>query len=524
MTFTSMGARCGRVCRLLPGLAALALGAGCASLPAPTPNPESVAIADFSATPLARELAPALPSDGRSAFQLLPVASYSFLSRVELARKATRSLDVQYYILQQDQSGMALMRELAAAAQRGVRVRLLVDDFHSVGEDRILSDLNNLPNIEVRLFNPFVNGRSGEFTRLAGAVLEFGRVDRRMHNKLFIADNAAAVAGGRNVADEYFMQSPENNFVDLDVFVAGPAVRQLSGAFDRYWNSAAVLPIKRIVLPEPSAADAARDFAALTHDVQGPRPDDLPDPLKIWGTLPGEIRSGQYQHLVLAHAEVLADDPEKWRHVEDPHFATVTRGVLDMLAHAQHDVVIVSPYFVPGEPGLQMMREGTAKGGRILVVTNSLASTDSPFAQLGYMRYREEMLRIGVHIRELSPALARERRRFGGFGSSSVGLHAKTVLVDGQRIFIGSMNLDFRSAYTNTEDGLIIDSPALVQQLEQLVDQGSFYDLRLDGDGKPEWVAQTPHGEVVYHDDPETTWWQRLEPELFAPVVPDDEL
>ncbi len=416
------------------------------------------------------------------------------------------------------------MRELRNAARRGVRVRILIDDLYSVEEDRVLCDLAAMPNIEVRLFNPFVNLRANRFTRVIGAALQLARVDRRMHNKLFIADNAAAVMGGRNIADEYFMTSRTSNFVDLDLFVAGPAVRDLSHAFDNYWNSSLVVPIKRLVGPNPSIARAQEDFDQLMGDASPPPLDELPAPFQEFGTLPAEIAALHIRALTIAPAKVLADDPDKSRALDEPNFPTVTRSAIAMLGEAQHEAVIVSPYFVPGEQGMKMMRAARAQGGRIVLVTNSLASTDSPLAQAGYMRYRKDMLEAGVIIHELSPSQTRDRKRLGAFGSSSGSLHAKVITVDQSRVFIGSMNLDFRSAYENTEVGIIIESPEIAQRLIGLLDDGSFYNLRIGPNAEVQWVLGDEAEGKVYGSDPETSWLERLAPELLSPIIPESEL
>jgi putative cardiolipin synthase len=497
---------------------------GCAGLPSGVPPAASHADDEYAQTALYRMTAPKLPDDGRSGLRLLPVASYAMATRIALARSAQRTLDLQYYLLKNDNTGQVLMRELRAAARRGVRVRLLLDDLYTVGEDPILLDLAAEPNFEVRLFNPFVVGRASRLTRFVGAAFELGRVDRRMHNKLFVADNAAAVMGGRNIGDEYFMRAADSNFVDIDVFVAGPAVRDLSRAFDSFWNSDLAIPIVRLAGPAPVLAQADRELDRLTVAAQEPPLQALPAALRRFGTLPDEIAQGSIDGLNLAPCSVVVDRPDKTGSHDDLSFPTVTRFVLAMLAAAQSEAVMVSPYFVPGERGMKMMREARQKGGRVVLVTNSLASTDSPLAQLGYMRYRKAMLREGVEIRELSPSRSRERRRFGAFGSSSGSLHAKVVITDKEKIFFGSMNLDYRSAYTNTEVGIIVESPEIVRQFEALVDEGSFFVLHLDADDNIRWTLEGKSDASALDTDPETSWWQRLMPTLLDPFVAEDEL
>jgi putative cardiolipin synthase len=508
-------------------LCALGLGlvlvAGCA-LPLKPLGPQSTALPDASTTSLYQMAQKRLGDDGRSGFRALPVASFAFATRTTLARRAERTLDVQYYEFHDDDTGRAMMRALADAGARGVRVRILIDDLHSTGEDRILGDLDRLPNVEVRLFNPFAGARGNTALRLLGAAFDLERINRRMHNKLFIADNSMALAGGRNLANEYFMQDKSNNFVDLDMFVAGPAVRLLSQAFDRYWNSDRSYPIGSVADLPKSAALAQADFDALTANAKGPALQDLPAEFAEYGTLPGELQRGELGPLELAPVEVVADDPDKPLHIDDARMQTVTRTVLGYLSRANKEVDIVSPYFVPGENGVAMMTDAMAHNGTIRVFTNSLASTDAPVAEYGYMRYRKQMLEAHVELYEMSPALTRDRERLGPFARSFGSLHAKAVSIDRRYLFIGSMNLDARSSLENTEVGLIIDSPALTEKVVGLLDLGSFYRLELTANGDIQWIASDAQGEHVYDTDPETTWWQRVNPIFTGLLVPEDQL
>ncbi len=503
---------------------ALVASAGCSVLPVRVPGPPEHAIDDYRDTRIYLSTAESIPGDGRSGVLLMPIASYAFAARIALARSAQKSLDVQYYLLKDDRTGHALMRELRDAAQRGVRVRLLMDDLLSVGEDPILSDLAAMPHVEVRLFNPFVNGRDGRVSRFLGALLELGRVDRRMHNKLFIADNAAAVMGGRNIGDEYFMRSAQANFIDLDLFVAGPAVRELSQKFDEYWNSTQVAPLVRLLGPAPALEVANADFERRSANALAPPLDDLPENLLSYTNIPTQIMQGRVMHMIIARCVVLADSPDKSQSSVDRKFPTVTRSVLAAIDQARSEVVMVSPYFVPGELGMDMMRAATQHGGRVVLITNSLASTDAIAAHAGYIRYRKAMLEAGVEIRELSPSQTRDRQHFGPFGSSSGSLHAKVIIIDRSRVFIGSMNLDFRSGYENTEVGVLIDSSELAAQISGLVDDGSFYDLSLNAAGDVQWVLHNDKSGRVFTADPETDWFERLMPQLLEPILPEDEL
>ena len=504
------------------GLAALC---GCA-LPPHRALPYSSASDHWTESALGQIVQSQLSDDHRSGFRLLPVASYAFATRITLTERAEQTIDVQYYIFSNDDTGRALLKALGAAARRGVRVRLLLDDLYETGEDALLSDFASLPNVEVRLFNPFAGGRDIGITRLIGAGLSFDvtRVDRRMHNKLFIVDNAAAMAGGRNIANEYFMHSGDSNFVDLDLFVAGPAVRQLSGAFDMYWNSREVFPLSSLVQKNPNATPSAAEFDRLVKDAVGPPPDDLPAEFSRFSSLPGELASGNLQPLTLGRATVIADNPAKAELYGHEPQSTVSEAVLAKLAGVKDSVIIVSPYFVPGERGMKMVKDAKITPGTTKVFTNSLASTDEPVAEHGYMKYRKALLENNIELYELSPSLVRERNRMGPFGKSSGSLHVKCVVFDHQTVFLGSLNLDHRSAAENTEVGILIDSPAMAEQLTGLLDIDSFYHVTLDGAGDLQWTATLADGAHVYHIDPETTWWQRVVPSILGPFVPEDQL
>lgn len=467
---------------------------GCASLPPRGAAPESHAAADVAATRLARTFESAVPPQARelSGFRLLPEGATAFDARIALIRRAEKTIDAQYYLIQNDDVGQQFLRELRDAAARGVRVRLLVDDLYAAGEDELYAGLAATPNAEVRVFNPFPSRGGGFTTRLLWSLHEFGRINHRMHNKLLVADNTFSVSGGRNIANEYFMRSADANFIDLDVLSAGPIVRELSAVFDSYWNSPHVYPIASIV-PAALAArapEAARGrFDELVRDASPNVPEREAD---VLGNPPvaQELDSGRLS-FVYARGRVFADTPEKVAGAvgttsDQPGAKTVTAQTLALFAAARERVDIVSPYFIPGPFGMEMMRRARAEGGQISLVTNSIGATDEPLVHDRYARYRLEMLQAGVQIHEISPTLTRESGRLGDFGRSTGRLHAKVAVIDKRLIFIGSMNLDARSARTNTEVGLVIESPELIAVASDtlyrnLLTSGA-YELRLTPD------------------------------------------
>jgi phosphatidylserine/phosphatidylglycerophosphate/cardiolipin synthase-like enzyme len=522
--YTRLATRCRAVFAL--AITATLFGlSGCASLPEVAPSVTNFAAPPDPFAPLPKMVSAVMGDDARSGFRLLPVAEPAYETRVQLIRNATHTLDLQYYLFQADDTGMYMMRELRKAAERGVRVRLLIDDLYTSGEDPFFAALSSFPNIEIRLFNPFANGRGALWSRFALAAGQLGRVNHRMHNKLFIADNVAAIAGGRNIADEYFMRSIHNNFVDIDLFAVGPVVQDLSAIFDYYWNSDYSYPFYSVVPPDSTPEALQRHFDELTIYAVAPPAEGIPPSLQSYTTLPEELRTGHLGAVIHADGVAIADPLDKAHGVSLKTIsATVTERVEDLIGSAQQNVVILSPYFVPGKVGLKQLTTLAAKGVDVTVVTNSLASTDEPVVQIGYVRYRKPLLEAGVHIRELSPTLSAKRELLGDFGASLGALHAKLVVVDKQHVFMGSMNLDERSAFENTEMGVIIDSAELAAQIGARTDRQSSYALRLSPEDQIQWVADINGQEVVFDHEPEADFWTNLEVELLGPFVPESQL
>ena len=508
-------------------LVALTALQGCATLPAEVRKEPSAAVPNDGATRLQKLARASIPDAALSGFRLEPLAAYAFETRLVLADRAERALDVQYYILHDDDTGKNLLLALRDAASRGVRVRLLLDDLYTTGEDELFSGLAAFANVEVRLFDPFPAARSSTAMRFLAALADLSRLDHRMHNKLFVADNAFAVAGGRNIADEYFMRSPAVNCVDLDVLAAGPVVAELSSQFDAYWNSSFAYPLDSIVPRTDSPEQMRARFDALTGGVTRPLTDTgVPERLQRYAHTPADIAHGGALSMTEAVAHVYTDPVDKIAGVKlENRDGTVRDEVAHAMRLAREEVFVVSPYFIPGERGLQAMRDLRARGVRLRVLTNSLAATDEPLIHTGYSRYRVPMLEAGVEIYELSPGLSRKRNRLGRFGQSFGGLHAKVSIIDYSRIFVGSMNLDVRSERRNTELGILIDSPDFAEEFVNTMDfRSSVYRLRLAADRHDiEWITGDDETTVL-HDDPETTAWLRWKVRLLAPLVPESEL
>ena len=508
-------------------LAATLLAAGCASLPDEAPRTPTKAIAVSKDTALGRIALAAQPDPDLSGFRLMPGGDFAFDTRIQLARRAQRTLDVQYYQIENDETGRYLLRTLRDAAQRGVRVRVLMDDLYTAGEDELLRGFAATPNVELRLFNPFPAGRGSLLTRFTASLFDFSRVNRRMHNKLFIADGAMAVVGGRNIADEYFVLSEAQNFIDMDALVVGKVVPQLESIFDTYWNSRQVWPVAEIVTGEGGRAPGAADFDAWIG-MAAPPPRIVLPPVDIlgYGPIAEELDAGR-MGLLWGEARAIADPPTKptTMTAEEAIATSVTMKVWTLMLDAQSEVDLTSPYLVPGERGMAAFEELTKRKVKLTLLTNSLAANDEPLVHTGYVRYRERLLRSGADVYELSPKRTSAGERFGMFGKSLGRLHAKTAAIDKRRIFIGSMNLDPRSASQNTEMGVVADSPQLAREMLRVINISKLqnsYRLRLaKGTGTLEWLTTDGEKELILTAEPESDFFQRFYNMLIAPIVPE---
>jgi putative cardiolipin synthase len=503
---------------VFPALALLCvlLLAGCASLPENYPREESWKL-DAGDTPLAQAFeARAAAHPAQSGAYPLGEGVEALAARVALARAAERSLDVQYYIWHPDESGRLLIKELLDAADRGVRVRLLLDDL-GVGQakDDAFLLLDSHPNVSVALFNPIASRDS----RTMGLIADPQRLNHRMHNKSMTADSTVTVVGGRNIGDEYFSLNELVNFADLDVLAIGPAADQVADSFDVFWNSSATYPINAFHTETASREDyaTAREklnaFVAATGAPYYQAMRSTPLGLQLqsrdlefyWGTI-----------------TALHDMPEKSQGTNQTD--VLLRQLGNLLGRAQTDLLIVSPYFVPGKRGTEALVAAAQRGVRVRVVTNSLASTDVGAVHAGYKKSRRKLLEGGVELFELKPQLGADTEAAGKLsfsGSSAASLHAKTFMIDRQRVFIGSMNLDPRSVQINTEIGLLIDNPELAQDLENQIAAGldqTCYSVLLEPENPAQpqgsqelvWVEHRGDEKIRYTTEPQTTFWQRF--------------
>ena len=516
--------------RAAPAFLAALLLAGCGTLPPQVERPESAALKPSPDSPLVRIAQASIPSPELSGFRLMPVGVYALDTRIQLARRAKHSLDLQYYLIQNDATGRLLLRNVRDAALRGVRVRLLVDDLYTSGGDPLFIGISAFPNVEVRLFNPFCCGRESLLNKYTASLADFGRLNHRMHNKLFIADGAMVVAGGRNIADEYFMRSMTDNFVDMDAFIVGAVVPQLAAIYDTYWNSAQVYPVQSIIHTDFNREQLQRSFNSLVDEGEQMMSLTLP-PVDIlgYGPVSEDLDAGRVG-LIWGKATAFADSPAKVTATSDEmaRSMSVSMNIMDMVMAARTEVVISSPYFIPGPRGVAAFGELRKRDVKVTILTNSLASNDEPLVHTGYARYRSELLKSGVDLYELSPTRILRNKRLMFPGMSVGRLHAKTAVFDRSKVFIGSMNLDPRSASKNTELGIIAEAPQLAREVIRVIQISklqSAYRLRFGPDGqKLEWLTMDDEGDVVLSEEPDVTPFMRFQNMLLAPFVPEQQL
>ncbi|MDM0053701.1 phospholipase D family protein [Variovorax sp. J22R115] len=553
----------------------------CAELPKDVDRPVSTALTSPAGTPLAtvvQKRRDAARGRFESGFMLLDGPPAAYGSRLALVEGAQKTLDLQYYAIHADASTARLLIGVRDAARRGVRVRILLDDFHSTGRDALVMRLAFEPNIEMRMFNPLAGARASTVGRLFNSLDDASRIQQRMHNKLFIADNVLAVTGGRNLGDAYFGNASKANFIDLDVLVAGPLVQDLSRSFDAYWNNERAYPVQSLVTREEldemraraKKADAAQSAASAADGTRAANGEQRPQGeaptaeqrAHAWDQKAMDLSTATF---VWAPAVVLVDRPGKiaaddagpsagtgkapglvvTRQTGRPPGArpgnsldaaadtaaggdTVVEGLLQLIGLARSDLLIISPYFVPGPDMKQAFASARARGVRIQVLTNSLASNDAPVAHVGYARHREELLAMGIELYELRSEQAGLSSAFGSSGSNMSGesrsmLHSKVLVMDGRMLVVGSMNLDLRSQLQNTEIALLIRSDELSRvatgKIETALREGAWRVER--NDGQLVWRAPQGSGLQDTTTEPDASTSLRMMLKLFGPLAPD---
>ena len=449
----------------------LVLLAGCATVPGGNyAKQESTALAHPETTRLGRQADVQFRAHvGAAGFRLVPQGVDGFLLRAELAGAAERTLDLQYFIIQNDSTGKMLMDGVLRAAERGVRVRMLLDDSDDVARDRQVLALAAHANVEIRIFNPFFSRGLLDFMRYPEFVVASSRLNYRMHNKLFVADNSVAVLGGRNIGDEYFQASKETEFGDFDVLTIGPLVAQVSKSFDSFWNSDLAIPIEALSFGKPSSSVLDEYRVALAENLAKMAGSPYVSRLAAGDPLTPILNGSSA--LVWAKAELLYDSPEKSKVESGEQPGRLLRQRLnEAIKGVKTELLVVSPYLVPGDSGMRMLEDLRNRGVHVRILTNSLASTDMPIVHSGYQKYREPLLKDGIELYEVRPVLGKPNAQGSG-GSlknpsgGQFALHAKIFVLDRRWVFVGSMNFDRRSLRLNTELGVLIDSPELARQV-----------------------------------------------------------
>ncbi|WP_034176798.1 phospholipase D family protein, partial [Burkholderia ambifaria] len=505
----------------------------CATHPPATSldRPVSHALSADTATPLRDALAaPAAAHPGQSGFRLLADGATALQMRIALARAATKTLDMQYYIATEDTTGKLLLGAALYAADRGVRVRMLVDDLNFDDIDRVMAALNTHQNIEIRVFNPFGASQRGMVERTANFFTRIDSFTRRMHNKAMIADNQLAIVGGRNLGDEYFSASPTLQFRDLDVLAAGPVTHDISKSFDDYWVSASSYPLRVLNHQkfDPKDLDAMRD-ELRDHWRKNADPYNA-KPLNAT-PLAQQIARDQLE-LVWAPAEFKVDAPDKVARPTDAYVSPPMQRLGELTRGARKEFLAFSPYFVPHDAGVKILGDTAARGVRVAIATNSLAATDAVAVQAGYAPCRIPLLQRGVELYEFKAQPDQQPARL--FGSRSrASLHAKAYVIDRQTLVIGSLNLDPRSAHLNTELALVIHSPVLAQQAAAIFarvtqpDESYRVTLAKQADGsRPalEWTGVDGGQPTTYHVDPHAGLMRNVMTGIFMLLPVDDQL
>lgn len=439
----------------------------------------------------------------------------AFAIRALTTRHAGRSVDAMYYIWRDDLTGSLLDAELLDAADRGVRVRLLLDDMAAHGSaDRRLAALDAHPHIEVRLFNP-TRERSNPLSRGIGMLLRPWSTNRRMHNKAWIVDNQIAIVGGRNIGDEYFDAAEDTNFLDADLALIGPPVAETSAMFDEYWNDAAALPINTLVRDSQKRLRERRQ--AIRDEAESPNVQRWRAHLKTTHDAETLLRRRATLHWADAQDVRIIADPAKKVRAQAPE-----RWMLPVLAEvmmrAQDSLYVVSPYFVPGEGGLLLVAALRARDTDVRIITNSLAATDVVAVHSGYAPYRAPLLHTGAQMYELKPDGPADNSLFGSSGAS---LHTKAFVVDRDIGFVGSFNMDPRSAQLNTEMGVIFKQPAAVAELQTIIHSKlapeAAYHVTLTGNGDTlQWRDSNGDGEKTWTHEPETSRWLRAKTRMIG--------
>ncbi len=478
----------------------------CASVDFDYPKTESTAVESTGDTSLGQRYSELVAEHpGESGFWLLFNGIDALAIRLLMAERAERTIDAQYYLITSDMVGLVFIGSLLQAADRGVRVRLLLDDFQTQGYDAGMAALDSHPNFEVRIFNPW----SGRGSRIG--LTEFGRINRRMHNKSFTVDNRITIIGGRNIADEYFGAKEDVNYGDLDVFGLGPVANEVSNMFDSYWNNIAAVPVPGFAKMPDDPQEKLKELRARIKEIF--------EQARV--TKYGEAVRADYEAYIDRDASVLTwapyelayDSPDKAQKDLAAEAESIVTTLAASVGRADKELIVISPYFVPRKGGVEYFQTLRDRGLKVIIITNSLAATNHAIVHSGYAPSRKPLLEMGVKIYEVQHTVTLDDLDRGGAGASLATLHTKAFIVDRKELFIGSFNWDPRSFHINTELGVIIKSPKLAGGVAGWLDAAydkRAYEVILNEKGQLRWVDRSSGEDVILTKEPDTGFWRRF--------------
>ena len=508
-----------QLCRIFILLLLSTVFSGCATVSFEQPKTYSETITDTVDTRLGKSIQQwSAEHEGLSGIYPLSQGMDALGARLRLAEIAERSIDLQYFLMKDDTAGLVMLNALLKAADRGVRVRFLLDDIFTTSADRTLILLNQHPNIEVRLFNPI--SRRGLSSGL-NFVGDFRQANRRMHHKSFTVDNQISIVGGRNIADEYFQLKTDSVFIDFDVLAMGPIAAEISETFDLYWNHSRAVPMEQVA-DNKTDEDLETVRASIAEEFDGAYD-------RVYGQA---LESQLLQDLIAnrepfypAYAVVLSDSPDKLINDIGEEHMQLANDLLDVLHSAREEIIFITPYYVPGKGGVELMRQLVDKGVRVIVLTNSLASNNHTPVHSGYARYRKDVIRAGVELYEARANAAGETQ--GAIeGVDTMTLHTKAFLIDDRYLFVGSLNLDPRSSEINAEMGLLIDSPEIVSGFTDRADErlaNLAYRVVLNDQGQLEWHGRVDGEDVIETHEPLASPWLRFKAWILR-IAPESQL
>lgn len=492
---------------------------GCAAISFDQPKDSSFAITDVSQTTLALEVGEwVAENDDLSGFYPLVSGSDALGARLHLIESAESSIDAQYFLMKFDTAGKIFAGALLEAADRAVRIRLLLDDVFTTASDEVLSVLDEHSNIEVRLYNPI--SRRGIFA--LNYLGDFERANRRMHNKSFTVDNRATIIGGRNIADEYFELKQDGKFLDFDILAIGPVASEVSNTFDSFWNHSHAIPLEYVAKgTKPDLVDVNRE---AIYDEYARAQDSV-----YADATNSTLTSDLYDDVVRmypASADVITDSPSKLETGVDTEQQALVNHLAQIVDRAESEVIVITPYFVPLSSGIEYWRRVAGRGVRVVIITNSLASNNHIPVHSGYAKFRRPILEAGVELYEIRADAVDNSMSEEGAAPGSVTLHTKVVIIDRELLFAGSLNLDPRSIEINAEMGIVVGSPEMATALARIAMDSlpeMAYRLELDADGKLRWRATIDGVEVIETSEPLSSSWRRLKA-IILRVVPDSQL